>query len=114
MSDQDQTGPVIIDHLLKTMEKLGGHILDVKAGVVRVETELKSKANKDDIAELRLSMKGKATKKDVEKAVDRHSKNPAAHGFVAGLTRGQWMKIVMMITAACGLLTTIFGYFFIK
>ena len=114
MSDQDQTGPVIIDHLLKSMEKLSNHVLDVKSCTIRIETEMKNKASKDDIAEIRLAMKDKATKDDIEQAVSRHSTSPIAHGFVAGLTRGQWMKIVVMITAACGLLTTIFGYFFVK
>lgn len=96
MENRDQMDPTVIGHILATMKDLGSHVMDIKAGVVSITGKLDTKADKEDIAELRISMM-------------RHSKNPSAHGM--GITRAQWAKIGGLITALTTLATVVATYF---
>lgn len=83
MPDRDPLDTTVVDHLLSMMREHGGHILEIKAGLVRVEEKLDNKEER-----------GAA-----DKAIRRHSINPAAHGVVLGISGRQWAKIGGLITA---------------
>jgi hypothetical protein len=110
MKDRDTMDTTIIGHILATMKDLGSHVMDIKAGLVSIEGKLDTKASKDDLAGLRLAINDKASREDLVAEMSRHSKNPAAHGFLWGITKVQWAKIGGLIGALTTLATAAAAY----
>lgn len=99
MSERDPMDSTIVGHMLATMKDLSNNVMEIKAMTVSIDGKLDMKADKDDLALLRVDMSKKATKRELEKAIAKHSKSPTSHGFILGITRGQLAKIVVITTS---------------
>lgn len=94
MAERDPMDSTVVGHLLATMKDMAGAVMIIK----------------EDVAFLKAEVPHLAKKEEMYGAISRHSRNPAAHGFMLGLTKGAWVKIGGLITALTGLATAAAAY----
>lgn len=99
MRERDPMDSTIVGHMLATMKDLSNNVMEIKAMTVSIDGKLDLKADKDDLALLRVDMANKASKKQLEKAIAKHSKSPTSHGFILGITRKQMAQLITILTA---------------
>lgn len=118
MDDFEDTDSITLSRVLSTLTHVGNSVMNVESGIRNLDLKLDKKADKDDVAELRVALSGVKTEmansiteiNNIKRSLESHMESPVVHRYSFGLTGLQWVQVGAVLCFIIMIVISVIAY----